>query len=360
MLVFYSPLCLLHNPPCEFLSSRLHPYMESPDRIKAILDALTLRSTVSFTFHKLSDQEVEERRSDVVELLGNVHSEQYLAWLENGWGEAKDKGLVADGDSFFPETFLHQKLMTEHGGRFRLHMLSPIAKAGLFSFDLSAPLTEDTWKSAFASAVCAHQAALSLLSPDSPGSAFALIRPPGHHAATQLMGGYCFINNACLAYYALRKASPDCKVGIVDIDYHGGNGTMSVLEGEEDVFYLSLNGEGDYPYFTNLPGETEDGRRINIALPQGTTDADYLHNLSWGLEKLSAFSPDFIIVSLGVDTAASDPIQDVVYLSQDCYPQIGQQIKGLGKKTVFLMEGGYDLKSIGDSVRGVLEGFIRA
>ncbi|KAG8690132.1 hypothetical protein FRC11_013619, partial [Ceratobasidium sp. 423] len=196
-----------------------------------------------------------------------------------------------------------------------------------------------------------------------PG-AFALTRPPGHHASPAVCGGYCFFNNIAVAAKCLQSRVPNTKVAILDIDYHHGNGTQDVFYQDPSVLYVSLHAEGDYPYFTGTAEETGDGPGVgfnfNIPLPQHTTgNTEYIAALRRGLDRISQFGPQWLLVSLGVDTYKDDPLCHFK-LTTECYREIGQEIGSLNLPTLFAMEGGYHINTLGVNVGGVLSGFKHA
>ncbi|KAG8708724.1 hypothetical protein FRC08_018756, partial [Ceratobasidium sp. 394] len=284
-----------------------------------------------------------------------------------------------------PEVFPHPGLLsTANQETVQNKALSPLAKAGLYCFDLSCPITADTFGSALAAVRVVLHASCHLVLAEKyriqsaettendrprPG-VFALTRPPGHHAASAVCGGYCFFNNAAIAARFLQSEPGGkdkgevCKVAILDIDYHHGNGTQEVFYEDPSVLYVSLHAEGDYPYFTGTTKEIGKGPGVgfnfNIPLPQHTTgNKEYIAALKQVLGKISEYSPQRLIVSLGVDTYKDDPICKF-QLTSECYVDIGREIGGLGLPTLFAMEGGYHLDTLGANVGGVLSGFEHA
>ncbi|OBZ65189.1 Acetylpolyamine aminohydrolase [Grifola frondosa] len=285
-------------------------------------------------------------RRDYVKYVENIYQE----WIAIG----------GEKSAVLPETFFHRALTSEEPPA----TLSPIAKAGLYCFDLSGPITAETYRSAVASVLVALSAAKALLSEKAltrSNGVFALTRPPGHHAGVAVSGGYCFFNNAAVATKYLLHSSDDTTVTILDIDYHHGNGTQQIFYSEPRVLYVSLHADGDYPYFTGSTKERGAGEGVgfnhNLPLPRNTTGDDlYCETLLKAVAFIRVFDPAYLIVSLGVDTAADDPICDFL-LSRECYTRIGEIIASVKKPTLFTMEGGYHLESIGGHVSGVLVGF---
>ncbi|EIN14286.1 Arginase/deacetylase [Punctularia strigosozonata HHB-11173 SS5] len=227
-------------------------------------------------------------------------------------------------------------------------------------------LDADTYKAAVASARVTLSAARYLTTLGNPTKSscpavFALSRPPGHHAGSTISGGYCFFNNVAIAarcFQSLDKSR--CPIAILDIDYHHGNGTQEMFYSDESVLYVSLHAENDFPYFTGSRAEEGAGAgvgfNVNMPLPQETGDEQYLDALSKATDRIKKFRPTFVIVSLGVDTHEHDPICKF-NITTPCYRRIGESIRSIARPTLFVLEGGYHLDSIGDNVANVLQGF---
>jgi len=165
-------------------------------------------------------------------------------------------------------------------------------------------------------------------------AAYALCRPPGHHAARSTYGGYCYLNNAALAAQSLLDGG--CRrVSVVDVDYHHGNGTQEIFWERDDVQFVSLHGdpETEYPWFMGYADERGGGRgegyTLNFPLPAGTVWDAYRDALVTALDAVTRYAPDAIVVSLGVDTFAADPISSFKLESRH-YPMIGERLAALG------------------------------
>ncbi|KAH7101791.1 Arginase/deacetylase [Auriculariales sp. MPI-PUGE-AT-0066] len=362
MQVFHHPSCLVHDPPHEILSGQPVPYKESPDRLVLVRDALAADSA-QYDLKQVPD-------FDAMKYVSLVHSSEYIDYLETAYERWVSEG--GDAAGVLPECFPHPKLPP------RLldpNQMSAIARAGFYCFDLSSPITADTYTAVLASAKVAIHSAKELATlaqtatdaPRPPGI-FAITRPPGHHAAAELSGGYCYLNNVAIAARTLQHIHPrsgpgSAKIAILDIDYHHGNGTQSIFYDDPSVLYVSLHAQGDYPYFTGSAAETGVGeglgKNVNIPLPMnGTGDEEYLVALDGGVEVVKSFEPDYILVSLGVDTYQDDPIC-TFGLTTPVYERIGGRIAQLGLPTLFLFEGGYYLPALAANVKGVLDGFQR-
>ncbi len=227
-----------------------------------------------------------------------------------------------------------------------------------FSFDAGSPIMAGTAEAVFASADVALTGADLLLAGDP--HAFALCRPPGHHAGRDLYGGYCFVNNAAAAAQALRAGGMG-RVAVVDVDYHHGNGTQDIFWDRGDVFVTSLHGDPrqEYPYFAGYADERGVGAgedaNANFPLPWGTGAGRWFEALDEALARVRAFSPEAIVVSLGVDTFRDDPISRFELDAGD-YPVLGARLADLDVPTLVVLEGGYAVEAIGTNVVGALRG----
>src|SRR6185295_6953594 len=208
------------------------PCVEIPDRLDHVLRELQAR--------KLGAIEAPPDFPD--NAITRIHSQRYVDFLAGAWSEwvALDPANAQRDaiPSYWPiRTFRSDVLPASFP-----------ARMGLFSFDAGSPLTAGTWAAARAGACCALAAARALAG--SERAAFALTRPPGHHAGVDFFGGYCFLNNAAIAAQALRDAGVD-RVAVLDIDYHHGNGTQAIFYERADVFFASIHGDPrtEYPYY---------------------------------------------------------------------------------------------------------------
>ncbi len=236
-----------------------------------------------------------------------------------------------------------------------------LGKAGYYIMDLSACIVAGTHEAILASANCALSAAALILSSpvNRPVSAFALCRPPGHHAGKDYAGGYCFINNASVAANWLSSKG---RVAILDIDYHAGNGTQDIFYERNDVLTISLHGDPDfeYPHFIGYADETGAGAGLgfhrNFPLPKGTGDEGYLSALDEALILIKNFAPNYLVLSTGMDTFDGDPL-GTFKVTRAGFAEIGQRIAALGLPTAVIMEGGYANAALGENIVTLLENF---
>jgi acetoin utilization deacetylase AcuC-like enzyme len=236
---------------------------------------------------------------------------------------------------------------------------SIVGKLGYYAMAAETSISAGTWEAARAAADVAMTGAALLK--DGARAAFALCRPPGHHAARDLFGGYCFINNAAVAAQYLRDAGLP-RVAILDVDFHHGNGTQDIFYDRADVLFVSLHADpqDDFPYFSGYAGETGSnagsGFNLNLPLPTGTSFAVWQDALRVALARLGEFKPDALVVSLGVDTFVNDPISSFTLSSQD-FATYGKMLGAPAVPTLFVLEGGYAVEEIGINVVNVLTGF---
>jgi acetoin utilization deacetylase AcuC-like enzyme len=229
---------------------------------------------------------------------------------------------------------------------------------GYYALGWGSPILEGTWQAAYWSAQCALSAADRLRAGDRV--AYALCRPPGHHAAADLYGGFCYLNNAAIAACYLQAGA---KIAILDIDYHHGNGTQAIFYSDPSALYCSLHAhpDQDFPYYWGDADErghgAAKGTNRNWPLPLGTDDAAYLTVLDRALAAIRRFAPRRLVVSAGFDTVASDP-EGGFNLTTDGLRQIGRRIAALNLPTVIVQEGGYLLDKLGENAVAFLRAFV--
>ncbi|MEL6266018.1 MAG: histone deacetylase family protein, partial [Pseudomonadota bacterium] len=232
-------------------------------------------------------------------------------------------------------------------------------RLGWYALAGETSISPGTWEAARASADGALTATARVVA--GARTAFALCRPPGHHAAQDMYGGYCFLNNAAIAAEALRTAGHD-RVAVLDVDFHHGNGTQAIFYDRADVFFASLHGDPDqaFPHFLGGAEETGAGAgagaNANYPLPRGTGWEAWSAALEDALGRIAAHGSTAMVVSLGVDTYKGDPISFFT-LDTPHFTRLGARLAAAGLPTVFIMEGGYAVAEIGENVAEVLTGF---
>ncbi|MCS6909051.1 MAG: histone deacetylase family protein [Anaerolineales bacterium] len=237
----------------------------------------------------------------------------------------------------------------------------PWAQVGYYAFDIEAPFLEGTWEAAYWSAQCALSAADAVLAGEC--AAYALCRPPGHHALADQIGGFCYLNNAAIAARYLQQGRPT-RVAILDVDYHHGNGTQEIFYADPTVFFVSLHAHPDieYPFFWGGAEERGEGPgagfNLNLPLPQGTGDAEYLAALDQALAAIRDYAPRYLVVSLGLDIAQGDPASLAGFaVTTAGFRAIGERIAALELPTLIVQEGGYRLDTLGENAVAFLRAF---
>ncbi|MDT3420135.1 acetoin utilization deacetylase AcuC-like enzyme [Pseudomonas protegens] len=338
MLTVFSESHRLHHGT-ELKDGVLKPSFEQPSRADTVRDRVR---------HVGLGEIIGPRRFDRACYVA-AHSERYVSFLENAWSEWTATGRSHDA---LPLVWPVRDLANQQVPEFI------DGKLGFFAMDAGSPITATTWDAVRTSADIALTA-LALID-EGQASAFALCRPPGHHAAREYMGGYCYLNNAAIAaQHAITRGAR--RVAVLDVDFHHGNGTQNIFYDRGDVLFVSLHGDPavSYPYFSGHASErgsgAGEGCNLNLPLPKNTTWQHYRQALELACKQLRAFAPELLVVSLGVDTFKDDPISHFLLESED-FLGMGQIIATVGTPTLFVMEGGYMVDEIGLNAVNVLHG----
>ena len=345
MIAFFSALHERHAPEHEFFRGERVPCFEVPERAAIVRDELIARG-----------HELRTPTHDSGPLLPRVHAGRYLAFLESAWNQWLEADPANATVQPFPSVWPVRTLRSD------VEPADFTARLGLYSMDNGTPLVAGTWAAAKAAADAAASAA-GLVGPGTR-SAFCATRPPGHHAGADFMGGYCFLNNAAISAEALRAGGCD-RVAVLDVDYHHGNGTQSIFYRRSDVLFASIHGDPrtEYPFYLGHADETGEGPgvgfNLNLPLPPGTTADEWFSALEVACARILEYAADALVVSLGLDTYAGDPISKFALQATD-FRRLGTRLERLGLPTVLLLEGGYATKELGVNAANVLDGFEEA
>ena len=324
----------------ELDGTRLIPSWESPERAdhvdRAIDAAPHHRSTAP---DPLPDA-----------LVSHVHDPDYLAFLATAWERWVAEGHETAGAMAFGWP----------ARRFRdIRPVHLEAQLGYYSFAADCSIADGTWTAVRDSAAIAATAAARVA--DGESVAFARCRPPGHHAMRDQFGGYCYLNNAAIAAQALREAGHG-RVGILDVDYHHGNGTQDIFYERADVRVCNIHADPreEFPYFLGHADETGHGTgsgcNLNVPLPRGTQPDTWFAAFDRGAAWVTDVGTSALVVSLGLDTFEDDPISHF-RLTRPDFHELGRRLAGLDLPTVLVLEGGYATAALGDNVVAVLDGF---
>ncbi len=336
MDIIFSETQRQHRHRAVLYQGQMTDSYEAPERLDAILSALDAAALGPI---------VPPDEMDLAPIHA-VHDEGMVAFLATAYARhaAGDASFEPVFPSFFPPP----------GQRRRPDTFE--AQKGFYCVDMEVPIGPHTWEAARASAACAWTGAQRLL--EGERYVYALCRPPGHHAGSDFMGGYCYLNNAAVAARALSKEG--ARIAIVDIDTHHGNGTQAIFYTDPDVWYGSLHADPrtTYPFFAGYADEVGAGRgegtNRNLPLPRGTDDAEYLRALGSLLALVEAFDPRWVVVSAGFDAYVHDPVSTFAVTTEG-FREAGRRIRGLQRPTLVVQEGGYHLPDLGANVLAFLE-----
>jgi acetoin utilization deacetylase AcuC-like enzyme len=320
MRAFHSPDSALHAPTTFFRRGKLIPAPETPERYRTLRDALAAQ-------HVLCEAPDHGQGP-----IGAVHDADYIRFLQTAWERRAELDPAAE------------ELLTTQFARAGASRKSEglINQFGFFTSDTSTPIRADTWPAIYGAAQGAIAAADAALV---DGAAYALCRPPGHHAEADCAGGFCYLNNTAIAAQRVREVTGG-RVAVLDVDVHHGNGTQAIFYARDDVLTVSIHAEtlNYFPLFAGYADErgegAGDGYNLNLPLPHGAGDAEVLSALTIALERIATFKPEAIVVALGLDAAAEDPL-GVFNVTTEGFAEIARRIAALRLPTALIQEGGY-------------------
>jgi acetoin utilization deacetylase AcuC-like enzyme len=340
MITLYDPVQRLHSPDTFIVAGRPQPIPETPARIEMLLQGV----------HTV-DSEVRVPPAIDLDVLALVHDRRYLEFLDN----LRERWAHVPGASAIPQPNVYAI------GRASLppagYPDAVVGQAGYHLGDGACPVTETTVAAAKASAACAVEAARLVLKGEQ--LTYALCRPPGHHAASDLAAGFCYFNNAALAAEIVTRAGKRC--AILDIDVHHGNGTEAIFYDRADVLTVSIhvNPKRFYPFFWGYENECGrglgEGFNLNLPLERGTEIKSYLEALEIALQRVNDFAPQVLVVAAGLDIAVDDPFKGFAIRTGD-FTSIGRRIAELKLPMVVVQEGGYPSESLGHNLAALLRG----
>ncbi len=311
-------------------------YVESPVRVKSILSAIE----PSGLFTTITPRPFPDKH------LYAVHDADFVGYLKRACA------AVPAGKSLYPYIFpIRNKTRPPK---------EPSVLSGYYCIDTFTPINANAYPAARRSVDCALTAAREIL--DGRRIAYALIRPPGHHAERRSFGGFCYFNNSGIAAQYLCAHG---RVAILDVDYHHGNGGQDIFYRRSDVLTVSIHGHPRfaYPYFNGFEDEHGEGEgegfNLNIPLPEAVDGEKYRKALARALRRIIEFKPQFLVLGFGLDPAKGDPTGSWSLTVKD-FAQNGRMIGALGLPLVVVQEGGYRTQTLGKNAlaffRGLVEG----
>ncbi len=337
MKTFYAEEQKRHDPKMFLSSGAPQPNPEKPERIDRLLAGA-----------RAAGSEIVRPVDHGLKPVAAIHTPEYIDFLQNIF--LRWQRIEGASEEVIPN--IHPL------ARMGRYPASAVGQAGYHMADTACPISADTWGSACWSAWSAVEAANAVLSGER--SAYALCRPPGHHAFADVAGGFCFFNNSAIAAQHLLGSSK--RVAILDVDLHHGNGTQGIFYRRSDVLTVSIHADPVrfYPFFWGHADERGEGEglgyNLNLPLPRHTANAGFLEALSMGLRRIEAFAPDALVVALGLDAYEGDPFGGLS-VSTPGFSRIAQAIAALGLPTVIVQEGGYLCDALSDNLTAFLTGY---
>jgi acetoin utilization deacetylase AcuC-like enzyme/GNAT superfamily N-acetyltransferase len=325
-------IALLVNDGHDIHHVRDRGYVEVPVRIPAILDELN--KTRLFT-------RIEPRHTPEI-LIKRVHAADYVDYLREACAH------LPAGKSIYPIIFpVRNQTRPPRDLELRL---------GYYCTDTFTPLHRNVWPAARGAVDCAVTGARALF--EGFHLAYALVRPPGHHAERRVFGGFCYLNAAAVAAEYLSGFG---QVAVLDLDYHHGNGTQDIFYERADVLTASIHGAPPtvYPHFAGFADETGAGAgagaNLNVPLPERISAETYGQALAQVLRRIREFGANYLVVALGLDTAQADPTGSWPLKPSDFFA-IGERVGRLSLPTLVVQEGGYRTRTLGVNARAFFEG----
>lgn len=330
-----------HHDPRQFVvNGRLQPNPEVPARVDVLLAAA-----------RLDGHEVGTPPDYGLAPAADVHTPEYLDFLQHAAARWRQ------GDEGFGEVVAD---VHPQGGRPAAYPSSVAGQAGRHMADTACPIGPGTWRALLGNVNCAAHAAQLVL--DGAPCVYGLCRPGGHHAPADMAGGFCYLNESAIAAQRLRRRFS--RVCVLDVDVHHGNGTQAIFYDRRDVLTVSLHADPVrfYPFFGGHADERGAGEgagcNLNVPLPRGTGDDDYLRALDRALQRVRAFAPDALVVTLGLDAYAGDPLKGMA-ITTGGFAAMAERIGALGLPAVLVQAGGYLSDALGRNLAAFLAGFAR-
>ncbi|MBM3603765.1 MAG: histone deacetylase family protein [Alphaproteobacteria bacterium] len=335
---FYAPDTSLHDPQFWMLRGVPMRNKETAERAERLLAGIAQAGL------RAVDPPVTNRAA-----MRRVHTARYLDFLETAWNDWQ----TAPGAGPEVVANLHPQKA------FQTYPAGITGRAGWHMADTGCPLGRDTFAAALRGVDTALAASHAVLT--GARAAYALCRPPGHHADADTAAGHCFLNNGAIAAQALRARHD--RVAVLDIDVHHGNGTQEIFYDRADVLTVSVHADPDafYPFYLGHAHETGRGAgqgfNLNLPLPLGSGDGPWLAAIDRALDRLRDVAPGAVVLALGLDAHENDPFQGM-RVTTPAFEEAARRIRALGLPTVIVQEGGYLSEDLTRNIASHLRGWI--
>ncbi|MDP3419235.1 histone deacetylase family protein [Falsiroseomonas sp.] len=330
-----------HAPNFFLMRGRIRPNFEVPARAASLAEGLA----------RLGITPLAPPPAPEVALL-RAHEPRYLDFLRDAaaaWAELPEAAAEVVGNVHPTPEMISQGARPPTG---------LVGRVGWYTADTACPIGPGTWDAAIGAAACAVAAAEEAAA---GRTAYALCRPPGHHAYAARAGGHCYLNNAAIAAETL-VAGGARRVAVLDIDSHHGNGTQGIFWKRGDVLTVSVHGDPNayYPWYVGHAGERGAGPgtgcNLNLPLAQGTGDTEWLAAIETGLAVIRNFGADALVVSLGFDASEHEPL-GFLRVTEDGFARAGALIAAAGLPAAIIQEGGYNVDLLGRLLERFITGW---
>lgn len=338
MQAFFDPQSRRHAPQFFVMRGRVVPHEDAPERVGRLLAGLGALGLTP-----------KEPANVPPGVLATVHTPRYLEFLSTAWDAWQ--ALPQHGAEVLAN--VQPRALGSH------YPDGLVGRAGWHLGDLACPIGPHTAEAALASASSAYAAADAILAGEH--AAYALCRPPGHHASAEVAGGHCYINNAAVA--AAHIAEAGRRVAILDIDVHHGNGTQAIFYDRADILTVSVHADPNafYPWFTGYADERGvgegEGANRNIPLPLGADDTQWLNAVDRAIAQALQHAPHALVVSAGFDVHADDPLAGFC-VTTPAICEAGARIAATGFPVAIVQEGGYMSAVLTENLAAFLAPFV--
>ena len=345
MKVYYSKRQLEHRPQQIMLLGKLSPPVENPDRLEILARRLTKAG--------LKETAPADHGRDAIEAVHGADYVDFLASAYERWA-ANPKA----GPEVLPNTHPYRGRGSAVGLSAKPRCSVVNAQAGWYIGDLNCAIGPGTWAAVYESAQAALSAAHAVI--DGAAAAFALCRPPGHHAFADRASGFCFLNNAAIAANFIGQRAG--RVAILDFDTHHGDGTQAIFYDRKDVLFASVHTDPTvyYPYFSGYADERGAGEglgaNLNVPLAPGSGDETFLEACRTLIEAVRIHKSEVLVVSAGWDAHRDDPLS-LLDVSTDAFARIGELLADLRLPTLIVQEGGYSLEACENAAAAFIGAF---